>query len=122
QSLVPFLANGVLGVEALRRFGQSETLVSVRPVSGSDPLRLPTLGDLLDDLAAPGHGVILAMGKGGVGKTTVAAAVAVGLAERGARVHLSTTDPAAHLLATLAGEELAHLTVSRIDPEVETRK
>jgi arsenite-transporting ATPase len=122
QSLVPFLANGVLGVEALRRFGQSETLVSVRPVSGSEPLRLPTLGDLLDDLAAPGHGVILAMGKGGVGKTTVAAAVAVGLAERGARVHLSTTDPAAHLQATLAGEQLAQLTVSRIDPEVETRK
>ena len=64
----------------------------------------PTLGALMDGLAAPGHGVILAMGKGGVGKTTVAAAVAVGLAERGFRVHLSTTDPAAHLAATIASE------------------
>jgi arsenite-transporting ATPase len=60
------------------------------------------------------------MGKGGVGKTTVAAAVAVALAERGFRVHLSTTDPAAHLQATLAGDDLPRLTVSRIDPEVET--
>ena len=122
RSLVPFLANGVLGVESLRRFGQTETLVPLGPIGEGASPKLATLGDLLEELAEPGHGVILAMGKGGVGKTTVAAAVAVGLAERGARVHLSTTDPAAHLLATLAGEELAHLTVSRIDPEVETRK
>ncbi len=122
RSLVPFLANGVLGVESLRRFGQTETLVPLGLIGEGASPKLATLGDLLEELAEPGHGVILAMGKGGVGKTTVAAAVAVGLAERGARVHLSTTDPAAHLLATLAGEELAHLTVSRIDPEVETRK
>ncbi|MFN6108000.1 MAG: arsenical pump-driving ATPase [Planctomycetaceae bacterium] len=122
RSLVPFLANGVLGVESLRRFGQTETLVPLGTIGEGASPKLATLGDLLEELAEPGHGVILAMGKGGVGKTTVAAAVAVGLAERGARVHLSTTDPAAHLLATLAGEELAHLTVSRIDPEVETRK
>jgi arsenite-transporting ATPase len=62
------------------------------------------------------------MGKGGVGKTTVAAAVAVGLAERGFRVHLSTTDPAAHLAATIASDALPNLSVSRIDPAVETKK
>jgi arsenite-transporting ATPase len=55
------------------------------------------------------------MGKGGVGKTTLAAAVAVELATRGFDVHLSTSDPAAHLTDTLQGT-LAHLTVSRIDP------
>ena len=66
----------------------------------------PSLGELIDDLAAPGHGVILAMGKGGVGKTTVAAAVAVALAERGYRVHLSTTDPAAHIAAAVSDEAL----------------
>jgi arsenite-transporting ATPase len=60
------------------------------------------------------------MGKGGVGKTTVAAAIAVALAERGFDVHLSTTDPAAHIATTIAAEELAGLTVGRIDPAKET--
>ena len=57
-------------------------------------------------------------GKGGVGKTT--AAVAVALAERGFDVHLSTTDPAAHIVATMAADEIAELTVGRIDPAKET--
>ena len=64
--------------------------------------RLPGLAGLVDELAAAGHGLIMVMGKGGVGKTTIAAAIAVGLVERGHGVHLSTTDPAAHLAATLA--------------------
>jgi arsenite/tail-anchored protein-transporting ATPase len=62
----------------------------------------------------------MVMGKGGVGKTTIAAAVAVELASRGFPVHLSTTDPAAHLVSTL-GDEVPSLKVSRIDPEVETK-
>ena len=61
----------------------------------------------------------MTMGKGGVGKTTVAAAVALELARRGHRVHLSTTDPAAHVEATVAGA-VDGLTVSRIDPAAET--
>ena len=59
------------------------------------------------------------MGKGGVGKTTIAAAIAVALAERGFPVHLTTTDPAAHVAATVNGE-LRNLRVSRIDPHAET--
>jgi len=66
-----------------------------------------------------GHGVIMTMGKGGVGKTTIAAAIATELARRGLRVHLSTTDPAAHVAA--AAGEVPGLEVSRIDPLVETR-
>jgi arsenite-transporting ATPase len=77
------------------------------------------LAELLDALAQAGHGVILAMGKGGVGKTTVAAAAAVALALRGLQVHLTTTDPAAHVAATVDGE-LPNLRVSRIDPQSET--
>lgn len=63
----------------------------------------------------------MVMGKGGVGKTTIAAALAVGLARRGHRVHLTTTDPAAHLAATVAGA-VPGLEVSRIDPVVETQR
>jgi arsenite-transporting ATPase len=61
----------------------------------------------------------MVMGKGGVGKTTVAAAVAVELASRGVQVHLSTTDPAAHVAATVAGA-IPHLEISRIDPRAES--
>jgi arsenite-transporting ATPase len=79
------------------------------------------LADLVDEIEKAGHGVVMTMGKGGVGKTTVASAIAVELAHRGRRVHLSTTDPAAHLTSTL-GAAVPGLSVSRIDPAVETRK
>jgi arsenite-transporting ATPase len=84
-----------------------------------DPPATGTLAALVATLAAPGHGLVMTMGKGGVGKTTVAAAVAVALARRGHRVHLSTTDPAAHLADTVA-LAVPGLTVSRIDPAAET--
>jgi arsenite-transporting ATPase len=80
---------------------------------------LPDLAALVEQLAAPGHGLIMVMGKGGVGKTTIAAALAVGLATRGHAVHLSTTDPAAHLSDALQGN-LPGLDVARIDPARET--
>ena len=82
---------------------------------------LPDLGSLVDELALAGRGLIMVMGKGGVGKTTIAAAVALGLVERGHQVHLSTTDPAAHLAGTLAAE-VAGLRVDRIDPVAETAR
>ena len=69
-----------------------------------------------------GHGVVMTMGKGGVGKTTVASAIAVELAHRGHRVHLSTTDPAAHLSQHRRRRRSAVCSVSRIDPAVETRR
>lgn len=86
-----------------------------------DPDSLP---NLLMKLADAGHGVIMTAGKGGVGKTTLAAAIAVGLAERGHTVQLTTTDPAAHLALTLGDETSTggrgKLSVSRIDPIAET--
>jgi arsenite-transporting ATPase len=81
----------------------------------------PPLAELIDEIEKAGHGVVMTMGKGGVGKTTVAAAIAVELAHRGHRVHLSTTDPAAHLNCTI-GTAVPGLSVSRIDPAVETRR
>lgn len=78
------------------------------------------LADLVASLEAAGRGVIMTMGKGGVGKTTLATALAFALAERGHTVHLTTTDPAAHLLETVGGDQPNGLTVSRIDPVIET--
>ena len=77
------------------------------------------LAELVDELAEAGRGVVMTMGKGGVGKTTIAAAVAVALARRGFPVRLSTTDPAAHLADALAGD-LPGLDVTAIDPATET--
>jgi arsenite-transporting ATPase len=84
-------------------------------------LNAPDLSSLVDSIAADGHGLVMLMGKGGVGKTTLAAAVAVALAQRGLPVHLSTSDPAAHLSDTLHGS-MAQLTVSRIDPQQVTEQ
>ncbi|MEO3715261.1 arsenical pump-driving ATPase [Roseateles flavus] len=119
---VPLKAFDLVGLDALRQF-----LDAPRPqeraadAAPGEPLAAPTLAQLVDELAAPGHGLIMVMGKGGVGKTTLAAAVAVELARRGLPVHLTTSDPAAHLAETLAGQ-MEHLTVSRIDPRVETQR
>lgn len=126
HTLVPLSPNGVLGIESLRHLGTAgscSTVIATTSNEGAEPIvDLPLLAELIDDLVAPGHGVILAMGKGGVGKTTVAAAVAVAIADLGYQVHLSTTDPAAHIAAALDDESMKNLTVSRIDPEVETAK
>src|SRR5699024_12161943 len=84
-------------------------------------LDLPKLASLVDELSQTGKGLVMTMGKGGVGKTTVAASVAVSLAKRGHKVHLTTSDPAAHLSYTLDGS-LPNLQVSRIDPKVETER
>lgn len=124
QTIVPLSPGGILGIDSLRRLGT----VDATSVANSIDKRLetadeqPFLADLIDDLVALGHGVILAMGKGGVGKTTVAAAIAVAIAERGYEVHLSTTDPAAHIAAALNDERLPNLSVSRIDPAEETAR
>jgi arsenite-transporting ATPase len=114
---VPLGPRSLLGTDALRTVG----VVSHANVERDEAFRgeLPVLARLIDEFATGGHGVILTMGKGGVGKTTVAAALAVALADRGFPVHLSTTDPAAHLAATIEAG-LPNLQVSRIDPVQET--
>ncbi|MCB2176468.1 MAG: arsenical pump-driving ATPase [Actinomycetales bacterium] len=94
-------------------------------VDESTPVALPigveSLDGLVEEIAGQGHGLVLLMGKGGVGKTTIAAAIALALAERGLPVHLTTTDPAAHLAETLDGT-VEGLEVSRIDPAAETER
>ena len=117
RTTLPLRPGALLGVDALRRIDSPVTAPDgAGPAACAEPALLP----LVDALAATPRGVILTMGKGGVGKTTIAAAIAVELARRGLRVHLSTTDPAAHV-ANAIGVPPPGLTVSRIDPAAETR-
>ena len=119
---VPMRPFDTVGVPALRALlGGGELPPASAQASHAQAAVLPAepLSRLVAELAAHGHGLIMVMGKGGVGKTTVAAALAVGLVRRGHGVHLTTTDPAAHVADTLAGS-LPGLKVGRIDPKLET--
>ena len=117
-SLKPF---NVVGLEALRGLLAPGDALLAANVPAVPAMVAPPLHDLLDEITSQGHGLIMLMGKGGVGKTTLAAAIAVALAQRGLPVHLTTSDPAAHLADTLDGS-LEHLAVSRIDPHAETER
>ena len=119
---LPLKAGNMVGLAALRGLlSVDETATVEGDAAGTSAPASSPLSALVDQIAADGHGLVMLMGKGGVGKTTMAAAVAVALAERGFEVHLTTTDPAAHLADTLAGD-LDNLEVSRIDPAVEIER
>jgi arsenite-transporting ATPase len=118
QSRFALRPENLVGLDALRRMGAPVDLAKPGPCKIDADL--PSLSALVNGIEAAGRGLVMTMGKGGVGKTTIAGAVAVELAARGHEVHLTTTDPAAHLTETLAGD-VPHLTVSRIDPEAETQ-
>jgi arsenite-transporting ATPase len=120
---IPLLPFAPMGVSNLGQvFGSDSPLTASAGPMHVEATRLPgPLVSLIDEIEEMGRGVVMTMGKGGVGKTTIAAAIAIELAHRGHWVHLSTTDPAAHIAATVdAG--VAGLQVSRIDPEIETRR
>jgi arsenite-transporting ATPase len=118
----PLLGFDMVGLAALRAlFAPPATASNVAVIPESVRPDLPGFAALVDDIAAGGKGLVMVMGKGGVGKTTVAAAIAIGLVERGHAVHLTTTDPAAHLTFVVDGS-LKDLTVDRIDPAAETKR
>ncbi len=119
---VPLRFRNLVGIPALRSLLQSgleESGADLVPERVGDVPATGTLTKLVDEIAACGHGVVMTMGKGGVGKTTLAAAIATEIARRGFKVHLSTTDPAAHISA--AAGCVTGMEVSRIDPQSETR-
>lgn len=118
---VPLRAIDTIGLPALRALLSETAPVGSKFSIFSEPMDAKKLSSLVEDLSKLDHGLIMVMGKGGVGKTTIAAALAIGLVEKGKSVHLSTTDPAAHITETLR-EQVAGLQVSCIDPKVETQK
>lgn len=118
---VPLKPFNLVGLDALRQMLMPSAEGAELDTVAAIPLNAPDLASLVDGIAADGHGLVMVMGKGGVGKTTLAAAVAVELASRGLPVHLTTSDPAAHLTETLNGT-LENLSVSRIDPHAETER
>ena len=118
RDLIDLHPDNIVGDDAL---GTLFTPAAAVPSSDAAAAEVPfvpaPLSTLVDAIEHDGHGLVLCMGKGGVGKTTIAAAVALRLAGRGHRVLLTTTDPAAHLTQALDGRTVENLTVSRIDPD-----
>lgn len=123
RAVIPLMRHNFVGVDAIRGMLSDEAPDSTSHHLASAPIDavdLPPLTVLIDEIEAAGHGAVMTMGKGGVGKTTIAAAIAVELARRGHAVHLTTTDPAAHITAAINGT-LPNLTVDRIDAVAETK-
>ncbi|CAM3803366.1 arsenical pump-driving ATPase [Parendozoicomonas haliclonae] len=111
-----------VGLEGLRRFFAPQIDTSITQVAAIDSVQGDELEQFIEELAASGRGAVMTMGKGGVGKTSIAAMIARRLAEKGHPVTLTTTDPAAHV-ADAAGQVPAHLLrVERIDPVVEIER
>ncbi|MEX2401138.1 MAG: arsenical pump-driving ATPase [Rhodothermales bacterium] len=123
RDTVPLKGHNLVGLGALRSLlGGSDAPVATNGAERPPQMDLPTVRDLVDGFAGDGKGLIMVMGKGGVGKTTVAASVAVELARRGEDVLLTTTDPAAHIADAVGGAAFPNLTVSSIDPDEATRQ
>ena len=123
RTLIPLKRRNLVGLDSIRTMLHDESAGPEAPDNSVGPISatgIPPLVELIDQIEAGGHGAVMTMGKGGVGKTTIAAAIAVELAHRGHDVHLTTTDPAAHISAAIGGS-LPNLTVDRIDPQVETK-
>ncbi|HVU44534.1 MAG TPA: arsenical pump-driving ATPase [Terracidiphilus sp.] len=116
---IPLVGHSLIGISDLRRFASGTA--GTRSNAVTEQVELPAdVRALLPDIAIAGRGVVMTMGKGGVGKTTVAAEIAVALAAMGHHVHLTTTDPAAHILDAVS-EPMPNLRVSRIDPVAEVQ-
>lgn len=118
QYYVPLRAYNITGIENVRNLLVKDNFVLVNTELQTE--NIPTLDDVVDDLYKSGKKVIFTMGKGGVGKTTIAAAIAMGLSAKGVKVHLTTTDPAAHLKFVMEAD--SGIGMSHIDEKEELHR
>ncbi|HML31988.1 arsenical pump-driving ATPase [Sporomusa sphaeroides] len=112
---LPLRSYNILGLDKIREFFNSDNYKTASV--GRRSLDLKQLNVLIDDIYTTSKKVVFTMGKGGVGKTTIAATIALALAEKGVKVHLTSTDPADHLNYVIEGSE--NITLSKIDEEQE---
>ncbi|MBU3142672.1 arsenical pump-driving ATPase [Clostridium sp. CF012] len=116
--MVPLRAYNITGMENVRALLTKDNYsISSEKIKAET---IPQLKDVIEDLYKSNKKVIFTMGKGGVGKTTIAAAIALGLSARGKKIHLTTTDPAAHLKFVI--NESSNITMSHIDEQAELEK
>ena len=115
---VPLRAYNITGMDNVRALLSKDSFeVSDEMINATI---IPSLKNVIDDLYQNNKKVIFTMGKGGVGKTSVASAIAFALASKGKKVHLTTTDPAAHL--KYVAKETGNITMSHIDEEAELKR
>lgn len=115
---VPLRAYNITGMDNVRALLMKDNYVTYTEALRT--IEAPQLSDVIDDLYNSGKKVIFTMGKGGVGKTTLAASIAMGLSRRGKKVHLTTTDPAAHLKFVI--DETDNISMSHIDEHDELKR
>jgi arsenite-transporting ATPase len=115
---IPLKSFNITGLEKVRLFFKTED--EVRTLSKEETEQYDTIDTLINDLYQNHKKVIFTMGKGGVGKTTIASLIANGLVKKGLKVHLTTTDPANHLKYEAC--EIDNLTISHIDEKKELKK
>ncbi|MDD4376468.1 MAG: arsenical pump-driving ATPase [Clostridia bacterium] len=115
---IPLRAYNVTGIESIRNMLDKDNIIQNKEELNKQ--NILHLNDLIEYLQNTNKKVIFTMGKGGVGKTTIASAIALGLSDKGVKVHLTTTDPADHIKYVIS--ESNNINISKIDEKEELKK